>query len=237
MARKPMKKAAGKPAAKKKAVKSNITVNFSADTAGSKILAGLKDAAKYAATGDRSLLAAIHDAPDDLLTNLFREFSVARAQGNTAKANQILEQMAEVQRSVTKVAKGYADNNPKSAVARLKPGIHAVPFSALLHLGAAMADGKRKYGLTNWRGNEVAASVYVDAVFRHLAAWWDAREEVAPDSLVHHLGHVMACCSIILDAQATGNLIDDRPAVAGKFSTVVDEIIERTKQRLENVSA
>jgi hypothetical protein len=137
----------------------------------------------------------------------------------------------------TKAAGGYVDNNPKSAVARLKPGIHAVPFSALLHLGAAMADGKRKYGLTNWRGNEVAASVYVDAVFRHLAAWWDAREEVAPDSLVHHLGHVMACCSIILDAQATGNLIDDRPAVAGKFSTVVAELIERTKQRLENVSA
>lgn len=128
---------------------------------------------------------------------------------------------------------GYVDNNPKSGVARFKPGIHAIPFSTLLHLGAAMADGKRKYGLTNWRGNEVAASVYVDAMFRHIGAWWDGREEVAPDSLVHHLGHVMACCSIILDAQATGNLIDDRPAIAGQFTKVAEEIIERTRQRLE----
>jgi hypothetical protein len=131
---------------------------------------------------------------------------------------------------------GYVDNNPKSGVARFKPGIHAIPFSTLLHLGAAMADGKRKYGLTNWRGNEVAASVYVDAMFRHIGAWWDAREEVAPDSLVHHLGHVMACCSIILDAQATGNLIDDRPAIAGQFAKVAEEIIERTRQRLEKAT-
>jgi hypothetical protein len=134
------------------------------------------------------------------------------------------------------LAGGYPDNNPKSAVARLKPGIHAIPFSALLHLGAAMADGKRKYGLANWRGNSVAASVYVDAMFRHIAAWWDAKEEVASDSLAHHLGHVMACCSIILDAQATGNLIDDRPQVAGQWAKIVQEIIEREKTRLDKAA-
>lgn len=86
-----------------------------------------------------------------------------------------------------------------------------------------MLDGKRKYGLTNWRGNSVAASVYLDAKLRHMFAWWDAREELAPDSLVHHLGHDMACSAILLDAIATGNLIDDRPEVPGAFVEMVKE--------------
>jgi hypothetical protein len=115
----------------------------------------------------------------------------------------------------------YPDNNPKSVIGLTKPSFHAIPASALLHLGAAMADGKRKYGLTNWRGNSVAASVYFDAKFRHMFAWWDAREELAPDSLVHHLGHDMACSAILLDAIATGNLIDDRPEVPGAFVEMV----------------
>jgi hypothetical protein len=28
---------------------------------------------------------------------------------------------------------------------------------------------------------------------------------------VHHLGHAMACCAILLDARETGNLADNRP--------------------------
>jgi hypothetical protein len=104
-----------------------------------------------------------------------------------------------------------------------KPSFHAIPASALLHLGAAMADGKRKYGLTNWRGNSVAASVYLDAKLRHIFAWWDSREELAPDSLVHHIGHDMACSAILLDAIATGNLIDDRPEIPGAFAALLKE--------------
>ena len=121
----------------------------------------------------------------------------------------------------------YPDGNPKTQAARSKPSFHAVPASALLHLGAAMADGKRKYGLTNWRSNNVAASVYYDAMIRHLLEWWDAKQQNADDSQVHHLGHVMACCAIILDAEASGNLIDDRPAISGPYIKVAKAIAER----------
>ena len=125
----------------------------------------------------------------------------------------------------------YPDSNPKSVIGLSKPSFYAIPASALLHLGAAMADGERKYGLMNWRGNSVAASVYFDAKLRHTFAWWDAREELAPDSLVHHLGHDMACSAIILDAIATENLIDDRPAVPGAFARMVQEWTKDYKKR------
>ncbi len=101
-----------------------------------------------------------------------------------------------------------------------KPGIHGIPPVALLHCGRGMEDGVVKYGLTNWRENSVSAAVYYNAAFRHLASWWDG-EQNAADSGVHHLGHVMACCAIILDAEAGGNLIDDRPAVPGTFAEAV----------------
>ena len=122
------------------------------------------------------------------------------------------------------------DNNPKSVFGMAKPGIHAIPMSALLHCGRAMEDGEGKYGLTNWRENSVSAMIYFDAAFRHMAAWWDG-EEVAQDSGVHHLGHVMACCAILLDAQRGGNLIDDRPSVPGGFADLVAEMTRKVHKR------
>ncbi|AIT13313.1 endolysin; inhibits RNA polymerase [Ruegeria phage DSS3-P1] len=104
-----------------------------------------------------------------------------------------------------------------------KPGIYAIPPTALLHCGAAMHNGCEKYGLTNWREHEVSASVYYNAAFRHLAAWWDGERE-AEDSGVHHLGHVMACCAVLLDAEHMGKLRDDRPAIPGPFSFAVAEM-------------
>lgn len=72
-----------------------------------------------------------------------------------------------------------------------------------------MMDGARKYGPYNWRDNAVLARVYIAAAIRHINMW-AAGEELADDSSVHHLGHAIACMAILLDAQVTGNLIDDR---------------------------
>ncbi|AET42288.1 gp114 [Ruegeria phage DSS3-P1] len=115
------------------------------------------------------------------------------------------------------------DTNPKTRFGMAKPGIYAIPPTALLHCGAAMHNGCEKYGLTNWREHEVSASVYYNAAFRHLAAWWDGERE-AEDSGVHHLGHVMACCAVLLDAEHMGKLRDDRPAIPGPFSFAVAEM-------------
>ena len=103
--------------------------------------------------------------------------------------------------------------NPKDRIANKKISLTKFPPVALIHGAHAMNDGAAKYGPYNWRENAVIASIYIDAAMRHLLSWFDG-EEAASDSEVHHLGHAMACCAILLDAQATGNLIDDRPPVS-----------------------
>lgn len=114
------------------------------------------------------------------------------------------------------------DNNPKTAQGRKKPPVHAIPPSAILHLGSAMENGEGKYGLMNWREKRVSSSVYYDAAMRHLMSWWDgedhSRDTTPP---VHHLAHVLACLSIILDAMETGNLNDDRP-IKGVTADLID---------------
>lgn len=101
--------------------------------------------------------------------------------------------------------------NPKDLIGVKKVSITKFPQVALIYGARAMMDGAEKYGPYNWRQNAVVASIYVDALLRHIAAWYDQREENAEDSGIHHLGHAMACLGIILDARETGNLIDDRP--------------------------
>jgi broad-specificity NMP kinase len=85
----------------------------------------------------------------------------------------------------------------------------------LLHGAHAMMDGAKKYGPYNWRDKKVQADIYVDAALRHLMDWFEG-QECASDSHVHHLGHALACCAILLDAQANDSLIDNRPLKRGK---------------------
>lgn len=126
---------------------------------------------------------------------------------------------------------GYPDNNPKTAIGVSKVPLHFIPPVALVHLGLAMEDGGSKYGLMNWREFTVSSSVYYDAIFRHLMAWWDG-EDAAPDSGVHHLGHVMACCAIILDAAETTRLNDDRPDIEGHVAALLARYANERKAKL-----
>jgi hypothetical protein len=109
-----------------------------------------------------------------------------------------------------KVSGQIYKQNKKDAFGALKADTAAIPSVAIYALGAAMADGAKKYDAYNYRESEVKASVFHNASNRHHWDWWEG-EDYAPDSLVHHLGHQMACCAIILDAIAKGNFIDDRP--------------------------
>ncbi len=126
--------------------------------------------------------------------------------------------------ATTPVAPSAPDDNPKTRFGLRKPAMSSVPPAALIHLMRAMADGRRKYGLMNWREKNVSSTIYYDAAMRHLMAWFDG-EHSASDSGVHHLGHAMACMAIILDAEAQGTLNDDRP-VQGEFSALLKEYTE-----------
>ena len=102
--------------------------------------------------------------------------------------------------------------NPKTAIGRTKPAmVSVIPTAALLHLGEVMKLGATKYGPFNWRETPVPAEVYADAAMRHLLSWFDG-EDRDPESGMSHLGHVMACAAIIIDAEENGMLDDNRPA-------------------------
>jgi len=118
----------------------------------------------------------------------------------------------------------YPDDNPKTILGVSKPGIKAVPASALYYLGQAMADGERKYGLYNYREKRVSSSIYFEAAQRHWWSWWDG-EDCAQDSNIHHLAHAMACAAIVLDAYELRQLNDDR----GQKGNVSDIIRRWTK--------
>lgn len=104
----------------------------------------------------------------------------------------------------------YPDDNPKTAIGAIKVPLHLVPPVTSHFAALAFKDGAAKYGPYNWREHQVSASVYYAAMRRHADAWWDG-EDRSRDAFVHHLGHVIACCAILLDAMTVGKLNDDRP--------------------------
>lgn len=103
-----------------------------------------------------------------------------------------------------------ADENPKDRVSAGKPPLHLIPPAAEILESVVMGLGARKYGPFNWRSSKVRATVYIAAAKRHLAQWLDGDNDDS-ESGVSHLAHARACLGILLDAQATGNLVDDRP--------------------------
>lgn len=117
--------------------------------------------------------------------------------------------------------------NPKDALGMKKPDLSVVPPAGVLHLASAMMDGANKYGPFNWRGNSVLSRIYVAAAMRHLMQYLDG-EDIDPTSGVHHLGHAMACCAILLDARETGNLADNRPT-AGAAGPMIRRWSEDSK--------
>ena len=121
----------------------------------------------------------------------------------------------------------HPDNNPKTRVGALKAPLHLIPPVAEVHLAEALADGAKKYGPFNWREETISTSVYIGAIRRHLGAYLDG-EDVAADSGAHHLAHIMACCALMLDADAIGKLNDDRPVAGG-----APKVLEAYKQKRE----
>lgn len=102
--------------------------------------------------------------------------------------------------------------NPKDLIGSTKVDLDLIPGPAEVACALAMTDGGLKYGPYNWReqGKPVQARTYTSAARRHLKKWFDG-EEIDADSGVHHLGHAMACCAILIDAQSCGQLADNRP--------------------------
>lgn len=94
-------------------------------------------------------------------------------------------------------AKQYAAKADK-----MRPSL--LPVEAVIAGTLAMEFGAKKYGVDQWRVVTMQPREFYDALERHLIALKQG-ETHAPDSGVHHLGHIIANCAILL-ARFPGNV-------------------------------
>ena len=114
--------------------------------------------------------------------------------------------------------------NPKDAIGQTKLPMDLIPETAVAAMTLSFLEGALKYGKFNWRAKGVRASIYYSAMRRHMSKWMNG-EDCDQETKVPHLASVMACCAIILDADACGKLNDDRAPRAP-----VSEYIDQQKE-------
>jgi len=114
--------------------------------------------------------------------------------------------------------------NPKDLIGITKVPLGLLPSAGKIHGAMAMKNGAAKYGPYNWREKKIKMSIYIDALERHLLALRDG-EDIAQDSGISHLGHIVAGASILLDAQVMDCLIDDRPK-GGPAAQLISDFAE-----------
>lgn len=125
------------------------------------------------------------------------------------------------------------ETDPKDAIGSDKLPLDLALDSVNVAMAAAFAEGAMKYGRFNWRVMGARASVYQAALRRHMMAWWNG-EDIDPDSGLPHLYKAVACLAILIDAEANGVLVDDRPpSLVGLFEAAkdVEKTIAKMRQR------
>lgn len=109
---------------------------------------------------------------------------------------------------------GVKLTNPKDAIGCDKLPLHLWPETATAMGCLALLEGAVKYGRLNWRAVGVRVSIYIDACKRHLNAYFEG-QDIDPDSGLPHLAKALACLAILVDADAAGQLNDDRQFPGG----------------------
>lgn len=121
-------------------------------------------------------------------------------------------------------------SNPKDVLGIKKVPVSTLPATVKYEVGLAMLEGARKYGRHNYRVVGVRASVYYDALNRHIDSWWEG-EEIDPDSGLPHLIKAIACLYVLRDSQLRGNCEDDRPPSQridfDRLNKVAEDIIKK----------
>ncbi len=123
------------------------------------------------------------------------------------------------------------ETNPKDALGIKKPSLTTIPFPVLYEVGTAMLEGACKYRRHNYRVAGVRTSVYIEAAFRHLCAYWEG-EDIDPDSGLSHISKAIASLVVLRDAQMNDMAQDDRPPSPPadwmqKIQGHVDEVLAR----------
>lgn len=127
---------------------------------------------------------------------------------------------------------GLKPTNPKDAIGSNKIPLHLWPQTATIYGSMALLSGALKYGRANWRSTSVRASIYVDALSRHLGNWFEG-QDADEETGLSHLAHVLACAAILVDALESGTLKDDRQFCTispGTMRKLTDDVARLKKQ-------
>jgi hypothetical protein len=122
------------------------------------------------------------------------------------------------------------DTNPKDAIGTAKAPMSTVSGPVMLEIGVSMLEGSVKYGRHNYRIAGVRASVYYDALMRHMLAWWEG-EDIDAESGLSHIVKAATCLVVLRDSMIHGNWVDDRPPKTP--AGFVAELNEKAKALLE----
>ena len=123
----------------------------------------------------------------------------------------------------------WKDTNPKTAFAANKVPFHLWPAIASAMGAMGLLEGACKYGRSNWRKSGVRASTYVDALLRHLLDYFEGND-TDPDSGLPQFAHMLACCAILVDASASGVLVDDRQYKGAGYRRVLQGLTEHVQR-------
>lgn len=124
------------------------------------------------------------------------------------------------------------ETNPKDSVGVKKVPLHVVSAPVMMEVGLAMLEGDRKYGGHNYRVAGVRASVYYDALMRHIMAWHEG-EDIDIDSGLSHVTKALSTLFVLRDAMLNDMWTDDRPPKVKNQNWIRDynklaaEIIEK----------
>jgi hypothetical protein len=134
-----------------------------------------------------------------------------------------------------KNSQNLKSTNPKDLIGSDKIPVHLFPVTAVIYGTMALLDGALKYGRANWRAAGVRASIYYDALNRHMTKWFEG-QDIDEDSGLPHLAHAMACIVILIDAIEAGKLKDDRMYKGGYLELIkkMTPEVKRLKEKYKD---
>ena len=124
-------------------------------------------------------------------------------------------------------AKETTDVDPKQSTGSKKLCFDNVPISLLLHATKGADNGAEKYGQWNWlklADGTMSLKTYLNALQRHLILF-RAGQDVASDSGIHHLDHMIAGLSVLRDAMLFNKVNDDRIKLSEEQVKILERII------------
>lgn len=128
-------------------------------------------------------------------------------------------------------AKGATkETNPKDAIGDTKVPLRLLSPIAKIKWAMALFAGMLKYGAFNYIIAGARASIYISAMDRHMDAY-KAGEDYDPTDGTDHLGNIMACCGILIDAREAKHLVDDRgPSLSHRAAVAeAEELMAKLK--------